>query len=118
MGILMALLAAPRALHALGEGAVVPIKAEVGSPGHTQQTSSVVSESVSDGLEKARGAHLLSRWCHQLPMPCESTSSGGQKCMSIEKAGAIVRQDEIDLCPIPAESSLSVGTSHLRLDSA
>lgn len=112
VGILMALLAAPRALAALGEGVVLPIKA-----GHSQHLPSLADEA-SSGLEKARGGHLLSRWCHQLPMPCESTRFGSRRCISIEEAGAIVRQDEIDLCPLPSETHPTNGTSRLPVDAA
>lgn len=94
VGLLMALLAAPEVISLVTSGMEVPIQIQPNLSSGDQYTENM-----------ELGNHLLARWCHQLPWPCESNMLGGPQCISVEGAAELVSKSEVDTC-----KSLPAGT--------
>jgi len=125
VGLLMALLAAPQALKAFGDGTRVQIHIEPNASSDMLRSRSAWS-CVRDGLvvqdeleevekkakrDAALGEHLLARWCHQLPWPCESiTWRGDPQCVSVDHAVRLVRLGEAETCDLLTRAVRGTGS--------
>lgn len=107
VGVVMALLTTPRAHELFPAGAALPIRlrpealvpeAAHHPPGPDALEALLGGRSPDEvGLTSTQivsvGDHLLSRWCHQLPLPCRAGA-----CVSMEAAAEIVARGERGVC--------------------
>jgi len=112
IGVLMPLLATQPLLQVFGRGCQVEVMVQ---PNTTCEPLAIAEqlragkwgkEALAAFKETALGDHLLSRWCHQLPWPCQARLFGSS-CFSLRKAATVVANGELSMCHMIAKNANS-----------